>query len=191
MGCEAPAASWRVQRAAVLCNSGPCPWWETAVTFPMLDQLHAVGFSIFDPAGLVKKDSRMGWSCPHYCLGISVMSTAPHHGCLFLLCPRESMFVAYRWFLSVLPVLGAIRWAITFSPPLSPGSIAPFLSSMACLFYTAKQMSGCLKRMCSACVMAAPAHTCFGNTPGWARLWCELHRQHLSKRKSFQIWKKN
>lgn len=108
MGSEAPAASGRTERAAVPCNSG-----YTAVPFLMLNQLHAVGFSIFNPAGLVKKDSRMGWTCPHYCLGISVMSTAPHYGCLFLPCPRESVFVSHRWFLSVLPVLGAIRWAIT------------------------------------------------------------------------------
>lgn len=96
MGSEAPAVSGRAERAVVPCNSEHCPQRETAVPFLMLDQLHAAGFSIFSPAGLVKKDSRMGWTHPHCSFGISVRSTAPHHGCPFLPCPRECMFVAYR-----------------------------------------------------------------------------------------------
>lgn len=156
----------------------------------MQDQLHAVGFSIFNLPELVKKDSRMGWTCPHCCLGISVRSTAPHHSCPFLLCPRESMFAAQRWFLSVLPVLGPIRWAIT-------SHLCCLLAALllSCQAGPASFIwpSRCLAawRECAARVTAAPAHTCFGNTPRWARLWCELHRQHLSKRKSLQIWRKD
>lgn len=137
----------------------------------MLDQLHAAGFPFLNPAGLVKEDSRMGWTCPCCSLGMGVLEEyGSPPGPAFSALPQGVHVWGIQMISLCFASLMTHQMGHNLPPPLPPGSIALFLSSKACFFYIAKQMSICSRRMCSACFMAAPAHACFGNTPRWSLL---------------------